>query len=73
MRVTYWYQHPLNLWKTKITNISIIDINELEGLPSSEGGFIAQLQNIKYKAREKTLTALISLTRSPTSKFNTEN
>lgn len=40
MRVTYWYQHPLNLWKTKITNISIIDINELEGLPSSDSEFI---------------------------------
>lgn len=71
--ITYLYKHPLNLWKTKITDISTIDINELEGLPSSEGGFIEQLQNIKYKAREKTLTALISLTRSPTSKFNTEN
>ncbi|HCL58505.1 hypothetical protein [Acinetobacter variabilis] len=51
--VTYFYKHPLNLWKTKITNISIIDINELESLPSSNGGILEQLKNIN-----KSLTTL---------------
>ncbi|MDM1341551.1 MULTISPECIES: hypothetical protein [Acinetobacter] len=51
MKVTYWYQHPLNLWKTQITDISIIDINELEALPSSDGGFIEQLQNINKELK----------------------
>ena len=49
--ITYLYKHPLNLWKTKITDISTIDINELEGLPSSEGGFIEQLQNINKELK----------------------
>ncbi len=44
--VTYSYKHPLNLWKTKIINISTIDINELESLPSSNGGLLEQLKNI---------------------------
>ena len=49
--ITYLYKHPLNLQKTKITDISTIDINELEGLPSSEGGFIEQLQNINKELK----------------------
>jgi len=43
----------LNLWKTKITDISIIDINELESLPASNGGLLEQLKNIN-----KSLTTL---------------
>lgn len=44
--ITYLYKHPLNLWKTKITDISTIDINELESLPASNGGLLEQLKNI---------------------------
>jgi len=47
------YKHPLNLWKTKITDISTIDINELESLPASNGGLLEQLKNIN-----KSLTTL---------------
>jgi|SRR5690606_27654616 len=51
--VTYSYKHPLNLLKTKITDISTIGINELEALPSSTGGILEQLKNIN-----KSLTTL---------------
>ena len=51
IKATYWYQHPLNVWKTQITNISIIDINELAALPSSEGGLIEQLQHINKELK----------------------
>lgn len=51
IRVTYFYKYPLNLWKTKITDISIIDINELEGLPASDGGLIEQLHNINNQLK----------------------
>jgi hypothetical protein len=50
-KVTYLYKHPLNLWKTKITDISIIDINELEALPSSDGGLIEQMKNINKELK----------------------
>jgi hypothetical protein len=51
--ITYLYKHPLNLWKTKITDISTIDINELESLPASNGRLLEQLKNIN-----KSLTTL---------------
>ena len=44
--VTYEYKHPLNLWKSKIQDTSIINIQELEALPSSTGNSTEQLRKI---------------------------
>lgn len=35
--VTYEYKHPLNIFKSKMKDISVININELEGLPTIQG------------------------------------
>ena len=44
--VTYTYKHPLNLWKSKISDRSVINIRELEALPSSTGGITEQISKI---------------------------
>ena len=50
--VSYLYKHPLNLWKSKHTDISIIDIKELEALPSTIGDINDKLNKIN-KTLEK--------------------
>ena len=54
--VTYRYKHPLNLWKTKVTDISTIYINELGSLPSSDGGLIEQLKSINIEIKSLNTT-----------------
>jgi hypothetical protein len=49
---SYTYRHPLNLWNTKIIDISVIDIRELESMPASTGGIIDQLKNIGKELKE---------------------
>jgi hypothetical protein len=44
--ITYHYKHPLNIWKSKITDISIIDIRELEALPANVGNLEDKLDKI---------------------------
>ncbi|WP_343619504.1 hypothetical protein [Acinetobacter proteolyticus] len=51
-KVSYLYKHPLNLWKSKHTDISIIDIRELEALPSTTGDTNDRLNEIN-KTLEK--------------------
>lgn len=56
--VTYTYKHPLNIWRSRITDISIIDIKELEALPSTIGNTTENLEKI-YKEL-KTLNTNIN-------------
>ena len=44
--VTYTYKHPLNLWQSKISDSSVIDIRELEALPASTEGMTEQISKI---------------------------
>jgi hypothetical protein len=44
--VTYTYKPPLNLWKSKISDRSVINIRELEALPSNTGGITEQISKI---------------------------
>ncbi|CAM4172313.1 hypothetical protein PSAR109036_12690 [Psychrobacter arenosus] len=43
---TYQYKYPLNLWKSKIKDESIVNINELDHLPMSQGGTDKLLKDI---------------------------
>jgi hypothetical protein len=59
--VSYLYKHPLNLWKSKHIDISIIDINELEALPSTIGDINDRLNKIN-----KTLEKInLSISKKP--------
>lgn len=53
--VTYKYRHPLNLWRSKITDISTINIQELEAMPSSLGNSTEQLKKIATELKELKL------------------
>lgn len=37
IKATYEYKHPLNIFKSKIQDVSVININELGGLPTMQG------------------------------------
>ena len=37
IKASYKYKHPLNIFKSKMHDISVINIHELEELPSMQG------------------------------------
>lgn len=45
----YHYKYPLNFWTSRVTEQSIININELENLPMNQGGIHQPLKDIVKK------------------------
>ena len=44
--VSYKYRYPLSLWKSPVSDRSVINIRELEALPSTTGSLIEQIGKI---------------------------
>lgn len=55
-KVTYHYKHPLNFWKSKLTDVSVINIFELEALPASIGGINENLDKIHKEIKQLNAT-----------------
>ncbi len=54
--ITYEYKHPLNFWKSQITDISVINILELEALPASIGDISENLEKIHKEIKQLNAT-----------------